>query len=306
LRGFLGLGVSRIHRHPIDLALVDAGRENDAHGRDRNVTADPKHPEIEAAVQAALARGRVAWPELVVDEDRFVSILVEAARNAGIGELAIEDLYLAQACATGSAEALQAFELTCGTGWIASLRQMNLAPDVIDEVVQHVRTKLFVADDGPPKIATYSGRASLRSWVRTVATRAALDRMRTERSAGDDQTFERIADVQVDPVLELLRTKYECELKAAFEAALATLDVRERNLLRHYFIDDLTHEQVGALYSVNKTTAYRWLEAARTKLSKRTRAEFQQRVTILPTEVDSMLRALQSHVDLSLRRVLAA
>jgi RNA polymerase sigma-70 factor (ECF subfamily) len=271
--------------------------------------------EVQAAVQRALARGRTAWPRLSIDEAAFVTVLVEAARGAAdvataIDELAIEDLYLARACATGAPEALQSFETACGNGWIASLRQMRLAPDVIAELVQHVRTKLFVADGGPPKITTYSGRASLRSWVRTVATRAAVDRLRTERPAGDAEedaeALERIADVSTDPAIALLRAKYQSELKAAFEAALATLDVRERNLLRHHFVDGLTHEQIGALYGAHKSTAFRWIEAARTKLSKRTRADFQRRVTVLPNEVDSMLRALQSHVDLSLSRVLAA
>jgi RNA polymerase sigma-70 factor (ECF subfamily) len=295
-----------------DQVLVGTLFEHQARAKDRGVTADTLHgQEIDAAVQRALARGRAAWPRLSVDEAKLVTILVEAARgasdvNAAIGELAVEDLYLAQACAAGAREALQAFETTCGTGWIASLRQMGLAHDVVDELVQQVRMKLFVPTDGPPKIATYSGRASLRSWVRTVATRAAVDRLRIERPAGDNEALERIADVQADPALDQLRAKYQSELKVAFEAALATLDVRERNLLRHHFVDGLTHEQIGALYGVHKSTAFRWVEAARAKLSKRSRVEFQQRVSVMPGEVDSVLRALQSHIDLSIGRILAA
>ena len=182
---------------------------------------------------------------------------------------------------------------------------MNLAADAIDDVLHEVRTKLFVGD-GAPRIATYSGRAALASWVRTIATRVAIDRLREhEAGPGDSGVLDALPDVSDGPELAHFRATYHVELKAAFEEALATLEVRERNLLRQHFVDNLTLDDIGALYGVHKTTAFRWLEAARTALSKRTRACFQQRVKALPEELDSILRLLQSHVDLSLSRVLA-
>ena len=268
--------------------------------------------EIEAAVRSALARGRAAWPQLAVDEARYVAAVATGVRGASdvavaIGELAAEDLYLAQACALGAPAALDAFAASCDAALTASLRQMGLADDVVDELVQQVRTKLFVADGGAPKIATYSGRAALRSWVRTVATRAAVDRMRKDVPAdAEPEALDRLPDVHADPELEHLRTKYHDEFKSAFETALATLDVRQRNVLRHHFVDGLTVEAIGALYGVHKTTAFRWLDTARTLLSKRTRSAFQDRVKTMPGELESILRVLQSHIDLSLSRVLAA
>ncbi len=268
--------------------------------------------DIEAAMQAIVARGRAAWPQLVVDDERFVAGVAGTVRGtsdvaAAIRELAAEDLYLAQACALGAPAALEAFAAACDQAVVSGLRQMGLAPDAIDELVQHVRSKLLVADGGPPKIATYSGRAALRSWVRTVATRAAVDRLRRDQpTEPESDALERVPDVQPDPELAHFRTKYHAEFKLAFEAALATLDVRQRNVLRHHFVDGLTVESIGTLYGVHKTTAYRWLEEARTALNKRTRAGFQQRVKAMPADLDSILRILQSHIDLSLSRVLAA
>jgi RNA polymerase sigma-70 factor (ECF subfamily) len=225
---------------------------------------------------------------------------------AAIGELAIDDLYLAKACASGSAPALAAFAELCDPALAGSLRSMGIAPDLVDELVQEVRTKLFVAVDGPPKIATYSGRAALKSWARTIATRSAVDRMRRkDMTTGDDAVLDAMPDATDGPELAYFRVTYHVEFKEAFEEALATLDVRERNVLRHHHVDGLTVEEIGALYGVHKTTAFRWVHAARTSLSKRTRSAFQQRVKVLPGDMESILQLLQSQIDLSLSRVLS-
>jgi RNA polymerase sigma-70 factor (ECF subfamily) len=258
----------------------------------------PDQVEVADHGKALLARGAAAWPALTVDEDRFLA----AARD--VEEVAVEDLYLAQACALGAPAALAAFATMCDGPVSASLAQMGLARDVVDEVMQQMRAKLFAP---PARIATYSGRASLRSWVRTVATRIAVDRARVQTPVmTEPEALERVPDLQADPELAHFRARYQDELKVAFHAALATLDVRQRNLLRHHFVDGLTVEAIGALYGVHKTTAFRWIEAARTALTKRTRTGFQHRVQALPSELESILRLLQSHIDLSLSRVWAA
>ena len=183
---------------------------------------------------------------------------------------------------------------------------MGLAARRRRRAEQEVRTKLFVATRRP-RIATYSGRAAL---AQLGPHRRDPDRgrSRAQPDAGDVGARGRSsgARLQADPELAHFRAKYHEELKVAFEAALATLDVRQRNLLRHHFVDGLTVEAIGALYGVHKTTAFRWVEAARTALSKRTRAGFQQRVKALPSELESIVRVCRATIDLSLSRVLAA
>ena len=268
--------------------------------------------ELPTVLEEAVARARAAWPQLDVDDAQFVTAIASgvdapAVIIAAIRELFAEDLYLALACANGAAPAHTAFGTVCDAAIIGSLRQMNLSDDVVDEILHDVRTKLFVATERPPKIASYSGRAPLKAWARTIAKRVAIDRIRAQDDrVSDDHVLDHIPDAGDDPELAHLRATYEVELKEAFEEALATLDVRERNVLRHYFIDQLTIDEIGALYSVHKTTAFRWLESSRTALSKRTRSSFQRRVKLLPAELDSIVRLIQSHIDLSLTRVLAS
>jgi RNA polymerase sigma-70 factor (ECF subfamily) len=262
------------------------------------------------AVATAIGRARAAWPALVVDDRDLVHAIARGLADAGdpvgaLAQLAVQDLYLAVACAASAPGALAAFAIACDPAIKGSLRAMGLAPDVVDELAHEVNTKLFVSSDGPPRIATYSGRARLASWVRTVATRTAVDRLRKRTdSSDDDDALDAIPDATDGPELQQFRRTYHAEFKAAFEAALASLEVRERNLLRHYFVDNLTLDEIGALYKVHKTTVFRWLEAARTALAKRARAGFQQRVELKSTELESVLRLVQSQIDLSLSRVL--
>src|SRR3954464_6415474 len=104
---------------------------------------------LDPALATAITRGRDAWPHLAVDDEAFVGAIARGIREApepvaAISELALEDLYLAQACATGAQLALQAFVTTCTPTLAGSLRQMGLAGHVIEEVSQEVQAKLFV------------------------------------------------------------------------------------------------------------------------------------------------------------------
>src|SRR5262245_26794310 len=97
----------------------------------------------DSELDAALARGRAAWPELAVPPERFLAALRGAIQDspdpaAALERLAIEDLYLAQACATGAREALDAFSTRCEPSIEAGLRAMGLRAELIEEVIQEV------------------------------------------------------------------------------------------------------------------------------------------------------------------------
>jgi len=112
--------------------------------------------DLDPAVAAALARARAAWPELAVDDAAFAAAIAAAVADAAdpgaaVAELAIEDLYLAQACATGAKAALDAFGRRCDPAVLAALRQLGLAADAVDDLLHEVRTKLFVGDGAPDR-----------------------------------------------------------------------------------------------------------------------------------------------------------
>jgi RNA polymerase sigma-70 factor (ECF subfamily) len=265
-------------------------------------------PRIEAKITDALARGAERWPDLVVSPQAFARAVAKSVADApdplaALDELHVTDLYLAQACADAAPGALAAFETLCRPAIDGSLKGMGLAEHVIADVTQEVRSKLFVGD---AKINSYSGRASLKSWVRTVAIRTAVSMLRKgDGNPLDDKILEALPSPAAGPDLEHFRATYQVEFKDAFAAALASLTPQQRNLLRHRYVDGLAIEAIATLYGVHKTTAFRWLESAQTVLAKRTQNGFQQRTRATPSEMRRIVGLLQSNVELSLRRLLA-
>ncbi len=266
-------------------------------------------PQIEAAIEDGMRAGSAQWPEIAVDARAFAAAMARSFVHGmesvtALAELHAADLYLAQACASGDARAIEAFERTHDSTIASSLRALRLADDVAADIAQDVREKLFVGTPG--KIATYSGRAALASWLRTIATRTAVAtlRRRTDNPL-DDDAMDALPSTSDTPDQQYFRATYHSEFKAAFDAAISSLTAQQRDLLRHRFVEGLALDAIGELYGVHKTTAFRWLEEAQTLLTKRTHNAFQQRTRATVSEMRSIVRVLESNVELSLRRVLA-
>ena len=269
---------------------------------------------VEAVLRSRWDEARAARPSVRLAAEAWVRALANGLDpDHGVeqmldrlGKLHTGDVYLAQACATGDTAALAAFETTCRDAIEGSLRAMGLADHVIADIGQDVRRKLLVTGDGGPRIATYSGRAALRTWTRTVATREAVGRMRKRSEVvADEDLLAALPALDDGPEAHHFRERYRDELKQAFEEAMASLTAQQRNVLRHHYIDELTIDEIGALYAVHRTTAFRWLESARATLARRTQHAFQRRIHATPSEMQSIVRLLESNVELSLRRVLA-
>src|SRR5262249_54413185 len=117
---------------------------------------------IRAALQAAIDGARATWPDLATPTAAFVAAIGAGVREAddvaaASAEPAPAALSLGTACAPGARAALDAFATRCDRVIAACLRGFGHRGDAIDEIAQEIRAKLFVAADGPPKIATYSG-----------------------------------------------------------------------------------------------------------------------------------------------------
>jgi len=109
-----------------------------------------------------------------------------------------------------------------------------------------------------------------------------------------------------DAEIRHLRESYRVEVNEAFAAALASLGEEPRALLRYAVIDGWTIDRIGELYGVHRATAARWVAAAREELGDAIRLQLSAQLSIPLAEVDSVVRLVQSRVDLSLERLLAA
>ena len=100
------------------------------------------------------------------------------------------------------------------------------------------------------------------------------------------------------------RATYTDQLKKAIREAFAALEVRQRNLLRQHILDELTIDDLARLYRVHRATCARWLADARADLGKQTRKRLIATLGTHTDELESVLRFLDSDIELSISRIL--
>lgn len=204
------------------------------------------------------------------------------------------DLYLALRAATGDSGAVEAIERAHGDAMRASLATATAVER--DEVLQELREKLYVGP--PPRIETYRGRGPLQGWLKVAAKRVWLDRKKAaaRRSAAEDVGL--LATVDGDAEIRFLRDHYEREVMAALERALASLEPRERNMLRQHFVHGLTLGQVAKLNDVHRSTIHRWMNDVAMQLRKRVRADLCDRLGVGDGDLSTIVRVVRSRVRL--------
>lgn len=264
------------------------------------------------AWSTAISRAHATWPADWVLDTTFVEhlrALLPAERDpvAAMSALAIEDLYLAFACALGVPPALDAFARTILSEVDAHVARFDGSAAFKDEVRQVLATRLLVAAPGAaPAIADYAGRAPLSAWIRVAAIRAALNLRR-----GADDAIERAAEQEVaeladagDLELEVIRRRYRPAFEAAIARALAALPVRDRTILRLRLVEGIEVDRIATMYRVHRTTVTRWLADSRTALFDETRRILTAELGATGAELDSLVGLVRSHLHVSLVRLL--
>jgi RNA polymerase sigma-70 factor, ECF subfamily len=265
---------------------------------------DARVPQAAARIAAA---GRAAYPAIALGDDVVALRLANRLRDdpdAQLDDLHDADVFLATALGCGDTAALQVFEDVLVPQIELALRRLRLPRGTDDEVKQALRVELLVEGG---KIADYAGIGELAAWLRVSATRKAL---KLVRRAGREQTLD---DVLLEhwpaptpgPERSHMRERYTTELKRAIQDAFAELAVRQRNLLRQHILDELTIDDLARVYRVHRATCARWLADARTELGRGTRKKLVVALGLPRDELDSLLRFLDSDIELSMSRVLA-
>jgi len=160
-----------------------------------------------------------SWPGVSVPSGAFFDWLRErlpedTGSAEGLEGLKGADLYLAFACGQGEATALRNFEQRYLPEMDASLSSLRLSPSVREELLQQLRQKLLVAEDGAvPRIMTYGGRGDLKRWVRAVATREGLVQLRknTPEVEVEEEFFDGFPAAAEDLELQHARREYQQE-----------------------------------------------------------------------------------------------
>ena len=223
-----------------------------------------------------------------------------------LAEARVSDLYLAASCLEGNEQALTTFRTRYAADITRSLAQVRIASMDADDVMQELLRRLV---SGPnPKLASYSGRGDLRTWVRLVTTRALLDIARVKRNAErptDDSAFDAVAAPNASPELAHFRNRYQREIALATERAARSLSPEERNALREHYALGLTVDQIAAAHGIHRATAARRVQRAREELVHRIKRVLDEDFGLKDRDLASVLELVRSQMHITMERVLA-
>jgi RNA polymerase sigma-70 factor (ECF subfamily) len=265
---------------------------------------------IEQALQELVRIARSTYPDLAGDDGELVRHLAahlppEQPALDSLRRIHAGDFVLAWACLEGQSTALQTFErlLARVVKSVHSGHPSHLSPD---DLQQSASQFLLVGGvDSSPKLAQYGGRGALAAWLRVVASRMSirLGRANPEILESDDELEQR-AIATADAELEFIRSRYRAPFKVAFQAALAALSPEQRSMLRLCFVEGLSHREIARLHEVHQTTITRRISGAQTALHAALRGHLQRELKVGPRELDSLVRAVRSGLEMSLGTLL--
>jgi RNA polymerase sigma-70 factor (ECF subfamily) len=250
-------------------------------------------------------RGREAWPEVELAEERFAElardVVAAASETVDAGEV-----YLACACADGVEAAGRVLARDYLPAVKRRLAKMGLAPADIDEVGQRMIERLLESspEGGGARLVRYAVQGRLRSLMVVTATNIAVDGFRRSGREKDDQDALLALTGTPDPRSQLMRRQGQEVFKRAMQSGLEALDARTRTVLRFHLIDGLSLDEIADYYQVHRVTVSRWMAAARTAIVERAREVAHSQFGLSETEFDAAYTG--SELGLSLERVLGS
>jgi RNA polymerase sigma-70 factor (ECF subfamily) len=267
---------------------------------------------IAEAFRAAVER----WPDIQLGWQQFEAYVCarttasdpDHALDANVDDLHLESLFLCCACVNGDAQACRAFDATYRSTIRDAIARIDTNFAFVDEIAALCLDKLLVGS--PPRLAQYTGYGPLRAWVKTAASRAALDAKRQHK---------RLPHVQLDVVVSispipasmspesmLFCRRHARDIVAALEQAIAKLDNEEQSLLRLHYAEGLSIDAIGDLKGVHRATAARWLQKVRASVELTVKTELEKNCGLDPSEIASLIKGTREYQEARLRDVLNA
>ncbi|MBK7584688.1 MAG: hypothetical protein IPI67_31440 [Myxococcales bacterium] len=145
---------------------------------------------LEARLREGLEQARSKCPGARLSVESWLAH-VASKLDPGIGLMHtlegvhLDELYVVAGCLSGDRKSLELFEQLYGGVVSSTVAKLRIDADARDEVTQEVMSGLLVPRSGEPaKLQNYSGRGSLGSYLKVIATRTALRRKRRRRPEG--------------------------------------------------------------------------------------------------------------------------
>ena len=257
-------------------------------------------PGLDAIIANAYSEGYLRFGDLGLDlnafADRIHSIIrkylgpspTKSAVITFVRGLHGGDLYLATACARhglggdaaerkdfpeGEASvAWKVFENTYKTYIHSLARFFHRSGFIADDLADSILADLFLPErSGASRIASYSGRSSLSTWLRVVVCNRAVNALRSNNHAAQARELQR--EIPDQPSLTTVEStlrarRYGPALEDAFAAACRTLTPRQRLILLWRYEQGLQLGQIGRLLGIHQSNVTRQLERMQSHLRK--------------------------------------
>ncbi len=246
-------------------------------------------------------------------------------------QIQADDLFLALACANGSERAWWEFDRQHRSYLERVARHLARTDIDAQEVVDTVYVELYgtrvVDGERVSKFATYSGRGSLRGWLRTVIWHSLVDLHRASHdeisldelteNVGEGHAHASFAEANLggenQMIDRLAGDRYRRATLAAIENAFSNLDNHEKLLLLYYHVENLKLREIARLVEnlnsplrgwfqrksvsreenpasrIHESTVMRWLEKSYSKVLTSFRSELQKTYDFRDEEIEICL-----------------
>lgn len=202
----------------------------------------------------------------------------EAGISSFISQLQADELFLAIACANGNERAWWEFDQQHRTYLERVARHLAKtdidAQEVVDQVYVDLYGQKIVDGERVSKFATYSGRGSLRGWLRTVIWHSLVDLHRASHDEVSlDEMTENVGEGTAhasfavpapggeDEMLDQIETsRYRDATATAIASAFATLDDHEKLLLLYYHVENLKLREIAHLVEDEDSALRGWFQ----------------------------------------------
>jgi RNA polymerase sigma-70 factor len=245
-----------------------------------------------------------------------------------LNQIQAEELFMAIACAAGSERAWWEFDQQHRSYLERVARHLAKTEADAQEVIDTVYVELYgtrvVDGERVSKFSTYSGRGSLRGWLRTVVWHSLVDLHRaSHEEVSLDEITENIGEGAAhasfaepapggegEMIDQIARERYRTATVKAIGNAFRSLDDHERLLLLYYHVENLKLREIARLVEneasplrgwfqrksqareknpsgrIHESTIMRWLERSYAKILQLFRSELVDAHGLHPEEVD--------------------
>ncbi len=304
-------------------------------------------PQCESVMAEIYARCTECAPNFEVSLDCLKESLCKTAnryvRNNSVENATLEDvktflhqiqandLFLALACANGNERAWWEFDQQHRSYLERVARHLARTEIDAQEVVDTVYVELYgtrvVDGERVSKFATYSGRGSLRGWLRTVIWHSLVDLHRAghdeisldemTENLGEGHVHASFTEMNLGGESEMIEQiagdRYRKATLNAIEKAFFNLDDHEKLLLLYYHVENLKLREIARLVEnlnsplrgwfqrksvsraekpdsrIHESTVMRWLEKSYARILADFRSELQTAHELRDEEIEICL-----------------